>query len=242
MKKLRLTVILAIVVAMVLGMSACGSSDEAKNEEQSDTETGAWTISDQKAETVLPNDVNRAFDKAIKDYKEGELAPVAYVGSQVVAGMNYMILCRATDKEKKETSYQMVVIYADIDGNAELTSHKDFDFSKYTDKEGVKEQENLSGGWTAAAEATGTEIPKDVKKAYEKATATIDWKWSSVKPLTYLGSQVVAGTNYAILCKGEISSEKEADSILVITVYEDLDGNAEVTNTCTLDLSEFTEQ
>ncbi len=41
-----------------------------------------------------------------------------------------MILCRVTTATPEPvTTYRMVVIYADLDGNAEITSLKDFDIS-----------------------------------------------------------------------------------------------------------------
>ena len=47
----------------------------------------------QEAKAALPNDVAKAFSKAVEGFTGSTLEPVAYLGSQVVAGMNYMILC-----------------------------------------------------------------------------------------------------------------------------------------------------
>ena len=240
---------LVLLAVIPFGMSACKSdpSDSPKGEETIEEtaaahQTGAWTIDDTESRAELPEEVENAFEKALEGFTGSSLEPVAYVGSQVVAGMNYMILCRAASVSQEPVpAYKMVVIYADLEGNAEILSLKDFDISKFTEEEGVKEPEALSGGWYAAEDAAGSELPENVREAYEKATETVCWQWGSVDTLAYLGSQVVAGTNYAILCKGELTEDPSAERIFVVTVYEDLEGNASITNSCILDLAEFTE-
>jgi hypothetical protein len=122
LKKLSV-VLLAFVLLFV--MATCGSSDQT-SENTSGTETsepvaGGWELFDNKT-NVLPEDVQASFDKASETFTGSELKPVAYVASQVVAGTNYMILCEAaTTTEQPKTSYQMVIVYADLEGNAEIT-------------------------------------------------------------------------------------------------------------------------
>lgn len=239
MRTIRQMIIIVLILAVAFSMTACGDSSSDNNENEGKV-TGAWTVSDQKAEVNMPEDVEKAFRKATEKVTGSTLEPVSYIGSQVVAGMNYMILCRAvTATQEPQTSYKIAVIYADLEGNAELTSLNDFDLMKYTEGEGTKNSEVLSGGWYVAPDAAGSEIPENVKSAYEKATEAVSWEWAEVNPLCYLGSQVVAGTNYAILCRGKLTEDKSKDHIFVITVYENLEGNAEVTNIHTLDLSEL---
>ena len=48
--------------------------------------------------------------------------------------------------------------------------------------------------------------------------------------------------NYAVLMEGELASQEPVSNIQVAVVYEDLDGNVELTNICTLDPADFTEQ
>ena len=200
--------------------------------------SGGWTINEEGS-ADLPAEVKKAFDSVTSELMGTDLEPVAYVGSQVVAGMNYMVLCRATTvTENPVTNYQMLIMYADLEGKASLTTLTDFDVTKYTEGEGTLSKEMLSGGWFVPEDACGSDIPDEVSAAFDKAASQVDWIWSKVTPLTYLGSQVVAGTNYALLCKAEAPDDAPAN-IVVITVYEDLEGNAEITNTCGLDLAEF---
>ena len=65
------------------------------------------------------------------------------------------------------------------------------------------ETEALSGGWEAAQD---NEITAERKAIFDKATETLTG--ATYTPVTYLGSQVVAGTNHAFLCKSEPSVEE----------------------------------
>ena len=88
------------------------------------------------------------------------------------------------------------------------------------------------GGWTAAE---NPEITPEIEKmltaaleSYQTATATV-----SYKPVLYLGSQVVAGTNHAILCKAE--GANRASTWVIVYLYEDLKGNVTVMNIANFD-------
>jgi hypothetical protein len=224
------------------------SSEPAEEAPESRDILGGWTIADGAAE--LPEDVGAAFEQASESFSGSELVPVAYFGSQVVAGTNYAVLCRATTAAKEPvTTLKVAIIYADLEGNAELLSLKDFDLSEFTDGDGTSITDadkaadmDIVGGWSIPEDAAGAGLPKDINEKYESATASVDWIWSKVSPLAYLGSQVVAGNNYALICKGESSSEERADSMMIVTIYEDPDGKSELSNIHLLDLADFTDQ
>ena len=231
-----------LIAAMVLSLAACTSSNSDDNGDSPEITTGAWAINDQDIQASLPDEVANAFNKATETLTGTTLEPVAYIGSQVVAGTNYMVLCRATSStETPGATYQLAIIYADLEGNAELTSLVDFDFAKFTEGEGNKDFEMLSGGWFVPTDASGSNIPEDAQAAYDNALSTVCWEWGEVEPLAYLGSQVVSGTNYAILCKGELTEDPSNERVFIVTIYEDLDGNASVSNSNVLDLIELTE-
>jgi hypothetical protein len=241
LKKLSV-VLLAFVLLFV--MAACGSSDQT-SENTSGTETsepvaGGWELFDNKA-NVLPEDVQASFDKASETFTGSELKPVAYVASQVVAGTNYMILCEAdTTTEQPKTSYQMVIVYADLEGNAEITQIKEFDLTAYVEGDSTEiSAEKLAGGWEPAEDRSSVVIPQDAKDVFDKAAGNLDG--NELEPMALLGTQVVAGTNYAFLCFSTLQTEETINGIQVVTVYEDLDGNAEITNICTVDPADYNE-
>ena len=231
---------------MIFVISASGASGEPSENEQTEGSeiskalTGGWELFDNEA-NALPEDVQTAFDKATETFTGSELKPVSYIASQVVAGTNYMVLCEAsTTSENPSTSYQMVIIYADLKENAEITQIKDFDLMSYIEGDSTEiSSEKLLGGWEVAEEKASVVIPQEAKDAFDKATEKL--VGNELEPAALLGTQVVAGTNYAFLCFSTLQTEETINGIQVVTVYADLDGNAEVTNICTVDPADYNE-
>lgn len=244
MKKGLLSILLAVLV--VFFVTACGTSEQSAEDEQSkenestETVTGGWELYNNEA-NVLPEDVQTAFDKATETFTGSELKPVAYIASQVVAGTNYMILCEATTTtETPVTSYQMVIVYADLEGNTEIKEIKEFDLTAYTEGDSSEiSAEQFTGGWEVAGDISSSVIPQEAKDAFDQATEKLDG--NELEPMALLGTQVVAGTNYAFLCHSTLQTEETINGIQVVTVYEDLDGNAEITNICTVDPADYNE-
>lgn len=86
-----------------------------------------------------------------------------------------------------------------------------------------KADEELVGGWQ---KAESTELTDEARAAFAKATeglVGVDYK-----PVTLLGTQVVAGTNYRILCEATVVYPGAETQKVVMTIYEDLDGNASI--------------
>ena len=238
--------VLLLAVLMTAAITACGSSNgSAQSGGSSETSgaepvVGGWELFANEA-NVLPEDVQAAFGKAMETYTGSELKPVAYVASQVVAGTNYMVLCEtATAAEHPAPSYQMVVVYADLEGNAEITQVKDFDLTAYTQGESTEiSAEKLAGGWQTAEDRSSVVIPQDAKDVFDKAAEKL--LGNELEPMVLLGTQVVAGKNYAFLCYSTLQTEETINGIQVVIVYEDLDGNAEITNICTVDPADYNE-
>ena len=244
MKSIKQLISVMFIAALMVCVCACsgstGTEESSNNEKPSEPVSGGWAINEEGS-AELPEEVKKAFDSVTSELMGTELEPVAYVGSQVVAGMNYMVLCRATTvTENPVTNYQMLVMYVDLEGKAKLNALTDFDVTKYIEGEGTLNTEVMTGGWYVPDDACGSDIPDEVSAAFDKAASQAAWSWSKIAPLAYLSSQVVAGTNYALLYKAEAPNDAPA-TIVVVTVYEDLEGNAEITNTCGLDLAEFNE-
>ncbi len=86
------------------------------------------------------------------------------------------------------------------------------------------ENEPLEGGWTTQEP---TELTAEQKALFEKAMNGLTGV--SYTPVSYLGSQVVAGTNHRFLCKAQTVVPGAEEREVVITIYEDLEGNAEIT-------------
>ena len=137
---IKVLIIATIAFAIAGAMSACGQTGQAEdmaadeNIESTDPVTGGWELVKNDG-AALPEDVQAAFDKAAEKFTGSELTPVAYVAKQIVAGTNHMILCEEkTTTAEPSTSYQMIIVYEDLEGNAEITNTCAFDPTVYTEQ------------------------------------------------------------------------------------------------------------
>lgn len=70
----------------------------------------------------LTDELREAFDKAKESLTGADYEPVALAATQVVAGMNYCILCESTLRDvDPEKSYALGYMYVDLEGNSEIT-------------------------------------------------------------------------------------------------------------------------
>ena len=88
------------------------------------------------------------------------------------------------------------------------------------------------GSW-AAAEVT--EITPDELAVFDKAVEGL--MGVKYEPVLLLGTQVVAGTNYAFLCKGTVVYPDALPYWYILYVYEDLQGNVKVLDVENLELA-----
>ena len=76
-----------------------------------------------------------------------------------------------------------------------------------------KQEETTAGGWTVATDGTITNAHREL---FNKALGTIDG--------------LSSGTNYKFLCNEHTSAENAPDTKVIVTIYEDLQGNAKITS------------
>ena len=96
----------------------------------------------------------------------------------------------------------------------------------------------LAGGWEAQTGSVALSKDPAAKKAFKNAVKGAEGV--SYKALAVLGKQIVAGTNYAILCRVDpLEPDAGATQIKVMYIYEDLQGNCSITNAQLLDLTEY---
>ena len=84
----------------------------------------------------------------------------------------------------------------------------------------------MTGGWTPSEDPSVTE---ERLALFEQGTATLTGV--SYQPVAYLGSQVVAGTNHAFLCRSVTAypgSLEAAPAYAVVYLYQDLQGNVSI--------------
>lgn len=90
---------------------------------------GGW-ISNTENPAEIPQEVLDAFSKAVEGLTGCVYEPVALLASQVVAGMNYCLLCRLTVVyPDAQPTYALVYVYQSIEGACELARVEDITFS-----------------------------------------------------------------------------------------------------------------
>lgn len=92
----------------------------------------------------------------------------------------------------------------------------------------------LSGGWAAADDPT---VTQERSELFEKALGGmvgVDYT-----PVAYLGSQVVAGTNHCFLCLSRVVIPDAIPKYVLVFIYEDLQGNAQIMNIADFDFGSF---
>lgn len=213
---------------MVLSLAACGKADTNSGEpvviEEEQTEegaamTGGWTMADSHEVT---DEIKDLFDKATEGITGAEYTPLVLIASQVVAGTNYSVLCGIRPVVRDAvTQYAIVTLYEDPEGGAQIVEIR----TSEAEVE-VLPDETLMGGWEAAESAEVTEEAGEaLTKALEKIVG------AEYEPVALLATQIVAGTNYSLLCKvTPVVPDAESDYVIV-HVYQDLEGNAEITDT-----------
>ena len=187
--------------------------------------TGSWEIAESNAMT---NDLQKIFDEAISKIDGYNYKPVALLGTQIVSGTNYAFLCESTIiSEHALRSMMITYINVNPQGSADFV----YDERVILPGTDVENGDNLAGGW---AYAESSEITADIKTMFENlATKDVD---DTYEPVAYVGSQVVAGTNHAVLCKVISNTVADKTSLAIVYVYEDLNGKCQITNTETIEL------
>lgn len=198
MKKL---VVLILAVLMLCAVTGCGQQKTAP------AAVGSWTIPDS---AEITDEARGAFEKAMEGLVGVNYTPVALLGTQLVSGTNYCVLCEAAVVyPDAQPYYALVYLYKNTQGEAEIRNIVALDLGKIAETgeiENTGEAENLPlGGWT---------VDRDSAVEVDGAVA-------------HLASQVVSGTNHCVLCKGWT----------LCFVYEDLQGKTEVTKTVPLDIA-----
>ena len=121
MKKL-ISIMLVLVMSLCL---VCVHAEEGEEVPMAGTLAGGWAVAEDQA---ITDDINNLFWQAMESYQTGTITiaytPIALLGTQVVAGTNYAILCTASEINAGR-SLVIVYVYQDLEGNASVLSVAD---------------------------------------------------------------------------------------------------------------------
>ena len=220
-KRIILSLILVISLFMVAG---CGKKDKNNNQESS-----VWKADLNSTESIISDTAKKVFNDAKGDKN---LTLVALLGKQVVAGTNYMFLCKDGD------SYKSVVVYNDLEGKSEITHINDFDLIGYVNTDISYNDKDVVGGWNVDIPSKGVMLEEKIQTAFDNAVKNT--KTATYLPIAILGVQNESNTNYGILTYGKFDDE-DKNGIYLITLHVDQDNTSKVLSTAFVDLALYNE-
>ena len=110
--------ILVLLTVLFLALSATACAESV---------SGAWQTA---ADTALTPERLVPLEDALTGLVGVAYEPVAYLGSQVVAGRNHCYLCRATVVyPDAQPSWKLVYVHEPLEGLAEITRIADLDLA-----------------------------------------------------------------------------------------------------------------
>ncbi len=228
-KSIRFTsAAMAALIAMSCATFSAFADDSIELADDSgytDFLAGGWEVNTGSTAMSKNAAAKAAFKKATAELAGVSYQPIAVLGTQVVAGTKYAILCKATPVTPDATpEIAIMYIYENVDGTVDIDGFQ-------TIISGEDE-----GGFTANAGkfAIRNKKNKTVYSAYKKAMKELEGV--DYKPVLYLGKQVVAGSNYMILCRSQIVYPGAPYEWSLVTVSKSAKGKVKLGDVQTLEL------
>ncbi|MCQ2457356.1 MAG: hypothetical protein MJ142_01335 [Clostridia bacterium] len=215
--------IICAVLALVLALSCVSVFAE-----EAPFLAGGWMSPE---DTAVTADARKAFDKAFEDFTGVSYEPVALLGTQVVAGLNYCLLCKATMvTPEQDTFYALVYIYAALDGSAELLDVQTLNIgvSPLADEEEAAGQNpamNIIGFYSDKTSQRAT--MNIAALGDDQADVIIMWANSALETVEWLFRGTVDPDTLTVTytgCEKRICTYDEAGNETVTSVYTDGEG------------------
>ena len=199
--------------ALIFAFAACGDSAENSTANDSENDAEKVTMIDgyELADSPLLS------DEVLDLFSAGDAAeftPLALVGEAEDAENGYGVLCEKGDNDSEQ--YYIVYVKDDAEYDSIITRMLDCnaEFGTFTAE---------SGSWE---KSESPEIDHDAQAALANAEKTVEGV--SFKPIAFLGSQVVSGMNFRLLCEVTYNDGSVEPFFAIVHVYEDLEGNASI--------------
>ncbi len=241
MKKILIVLVAALLVLAAVACKANEAPKEAvKNEapqeaakEESMTDeplAGGWTPAENFGE--LTEERLAVFRKGMETLLGVDYAPLAYLGSQVVAGTNHVFLAKGTMVVPTQpVSYVLAYFYEDLQGNVKLMNVADLPIVPQADGTLALPEEGLMGGWAYVEDPAFT----DEEEAKLEA-ALQNQVGASYAIVACVAEQVVAGLNRCLLVQVTPVVPNARPHYALAYVYTDLQGNSSLTQVIDLDI------
>ena len=173
-----------------------------------------------------------AAEMVLRDSEPVDYAPIAYLGSQVVAGTNHAFLVKGTlVVPSRPVSYALVYLYEDLQGNVTILTIADLPIVPQEDGTLALPEEGLMGGWYYAEDPAFTDEDEAKLEA-----ALQNQVGASYAIVANVGEQVVAGLNRCLLVQVTPVVPDAQPHFALAYVYTDLEGNSSLTQVIDLDI------
>ncbi|MDO4847537.1 MAG: hypothetical protein Q3968_05350 [Clostridiaceae bacterium] len=193
----------------------------ASDAEGSSTELlGGWV----KAESPeITDEFMKIFSKATETLTGVEYTPVAYIASQIVAGRNHCVLCKAkATVPDAESTYAIICIYEDLNSNASITTIRESNIPA------ADEGAGLPGGYArVSSPVISDELNEKIKGAFTEITG------ADYSPVAILESQTAFkdDANYCLLCEVTPVVPDATSDYKIVYVNVNDKGEARITDT-----------
>lgn len=243
MKKILIVLLAALLALTAVACKAKETPKEAAENETSQEAAEEETVTDEPlaggwtpAEDFSITDERQAvFDKGMAALLGVDYAPLAYLGSQVVAGTNHAFLVKGTVVVPScPISYALVYLYEDLQGNVTILTIADLPIVPQEDGTLSLPEEGLMGGWSYVEDPAFTDEDEAKLEA-----ALQNQVGASYAIVAYVGEQVVAGLNRCLLVQVTPVVPNAQPHYALAYVYTDLEGNSSLTQVIDLDIGAY---
>lgn len=192
---------------------------------------GGWEVNTGSTSISKNAAAKAAFKKATAELLGVSYQPIAVLGTQVVAGTKYAILCKATPViPDAAPDITIMYIYENVDGTVDINGFQTI--ISGGDKGGFKAN---TGKFTIKNKKN-----KAVYSAYKKAMKEL--VGVDYKPVLYLGKQKKSGSNYMILCRSQVVYPDAPYEWSLVTVSKSAKGKVKLGDVQTLELGNADEE
>lgn len=185
----------------------------------------------------LSEDDTARFEKAVENLLGVEYTPIQVIATQVVSGMNYAYLAQGTTvTANPKKSFYIVKVYEDTKGNVDLNSAMEIECDYVLTT--TEDNPNPLGGWKVVSTGKpGMFSEEEAQASFDKAME--GYTGMKLDPIVLIAKQIVSGTNYIGLCRGETVTQKPETKIYVVEWYADLEGNAAIKDVSLFNLTYY---
>lgn len=186
---------------------------------------GGWQGCDGFTQLLAEEDITR-FEKAIEGLVGVGYTPIQVIATQLVNGANYAYLAQGTTvTANPKKSFYIVKITEDAQGKVELVSAMEIEPDYILTAS--EDNETQLGGWkTTSTGKPGMFAEEEAQASFDKAMES--YTGMKFNPIVLIAKQLVNGTNYIGLVRGETVTQNPETKIYVVEWNAGLDGSAKI--------------